>query len=279
MAEVEKFRQPKASSSSFEEERREQGEVLAFLRSELEKYLDRNQQLSLNSLSKRCSISEPTLRRIYKGKIKTVPNVTTIFNLLSYLYGTDDVKILLTLVPSSVSDFFNQKMGFLDELNQATYSDDLTESLSDPVKYLIFKIASNDAGITETKLLDLFGQHGKKQVMSLINEGLIELKDGVYYGLKGNFLLSNDVFVDHFKAVADFIKPHKHAQANPKYSPIFSNFSVSLNKTAYSKIVNLQRRTNKKIVEMMKSEESKGEIPAFFLNAIDTLDEKIADEF
>jgi hypothetical protein len=52
-----------------------------------------------------------------------------------------------------------------------------------------------------------------------------------------------------------------------------------LNKAAYSKILSVQRAANKKIVQIMQSDESQGEIPSFFLNAIDTLDEKIADEF
>ena len=274
--EVENF---EVSKSNSEVTHASKYDVLSYLRHELSSYLSKHPHLTLNSLSKRCRVSEPTLRRLHKGQIKTLPTLTTVISLLSYLYGTEEVKEILDSMPLDIKEYFEKKTEFANELDQLTYSEDLSQELEDPIKYLIFKLAANSCGVSLQKVSELFGRYGEKQVQLLKKSGLIEIREGKAFGLKGNFSLSNELFVDHFKAVADFIKPERHAGANPKYSPIFSNFSVGLNKSAYSKILNIQRSANKKIVQVMKNEDAKGDIPTFFLNAIDTLDEKIAEDF
>lgn len=173
MAEVEKFEQQKDSRCNPNQESTPEHFVLSYLRGELETYFGQNERLSLNSLSKRCGISEPTLRRIYKSKVKTLPNITTIFSLLTYLHGCTDLKVLLGKVPKNVSDFLNQKSDFIEELDEVTYSEDLTRSLSDPVRYLVFKLASNESGVCEDKVAELFGQHGVKVAQSMIHEELL----------------------------------------------------------------------------------------------------------
>jgi len=85
--------------------------------------------------------------------------------------------------------------------------------------------------------------------------------------------------VEHFKTMADFIKPHKHANANKAYSPIFSNYSASINKLAYSEILKVQRKATKKIAKILNSQKSLGSIPTFIINAVDTIDSRCADEF
>ncbi len=44
----------------------------------LQDYFMRYPHVSLNALAKKCRISEATLRRLYRGQIKTLPTETTI---------------------------------------------------------------------------------------------------------------------------------------------------------------------------------------------------------
>ena len=187
---------------------------------------------------------------------------------------------ILQAFPGPIAEYLRDKVAQIDQLKEFQYSTQLTQSLKDPVKYLIFKLAAMPVGVTFEKVLDLFGSYGETQLQTLINEGLIELSSrGVYLSKIEHFFLSNEVFVDHFKTTADFIKPHKHATAAKSFSPIFSNFSSSINKKAYAEILKVQRAANKKITAILSDKNSVGEIPAFFLNAVDTLDKNCADEY
>ncbi len=278
MAEVENSIS-KVAKTSCDDESDIRKDLLCYLQKELRSFIAKNSHLTLNSLSKKVSVSEPSLRRLYKGQIKTLPTMTTILSLLSFINGTDDIKKLLQSLPVEMGKFLESKINYVREIDQLSYSEDLSLRLKDPLDYLIFKLSSHEAGLKEEQLTELFGFLGLERVKQLEKDGLVKWDENRWRSLKGNFSLSHELFVDHFKSVASFIKPHKHSSAPNSLSPIFSNFSVSLNKQAYSKLLNVQRQANKKIIEIMTSESSKGEIPTFFLNAIDTLDTKSADEF
>ena len=58
---------------------------------------DRGRHMSLYALSKKCTVSEPTLRRIKNNQTKTLPNTSTIIGLLSYIYKEPEVVLLETL--------------------------------------------------------------------------------------------------------------------------------------------------------------------------------------
>jgi DNA-binding Lrp family transcriptional regulator len=254
-------------------------EIISHLQMVVEKYLKENPTESINSLSKKCAISEPTLRRVYKGQVKTLPTVTTIVDILSYLASENQVDKLLQIYPGPLAQFIRDKMGQVEEVENVEFSEHLTQALNDPVKYLIYKLAANNQGVTDDKVIELFGRYGESQLQELLSQNLIYQIDGAYFARIENFALSHDVFVKHFKAVADFIKPHKHAQASKAYSPIFYNYSASLTKEAYSAILRIQRMALKKILKVIADDSSQGHIPTFVIGAVDTIDDKCADEY
>ena len=59
--------------------------VADHLRLIITQYLEKRPQLSVNGISKRCNVSEPTLRRIMSGKVKTIPQITTLLDILTYI--------------------------------------------------------------------------------------------------------------------------------------------------------------------------------------------------
>lgn len=237
----------------------------------IESYLKRRPHMSLNGIAKRCNVSEPTLRRIMARKVKTLPQVTTLLDILTYVSDTQSIQSLIRQYPGPIADFLSEGLPQINEIDQE-YSNEINRLLGDPTRYLIFKLSLNHSGVRLSKIEEMFGRHGLKLLREMIeaghireeNGGLCRAQVGTYYG-------SHDLFVRQFKAVADYIKPQSHQNRRP-LNPLFVNWSDSINAKAYEQIVRLQRATQKKIAKILTSSEAKGELPVFFLCAIDTLD-------
>lgn len=259
-------------------ENREVVTVFDHLQTVLLEYLEAHPNLSLNGLSKRCGVSEPTLRRIRHGQVKTIPNVSTIFTFLTYVYQETEVERLVNLVGEPLAGFLNDKAANLKNFNKIEYSEDLTEILRDPVKYVIYKIAAGGHGLTADKVLDLFGTHGERQLQSLVTCGWMYKENELYFVKTPNFSLSYDVFVEHFKVMADFIKPEKHANAQGDFAPLFVSQSSSVNKEAYKEIRKIYKKAVLRVSEIVNNPQSFGPIPTFVLSAVDTMDTFCADE-
>ena len=245
----------------------------------LNDYLEQYPHVSINGLSKRCRVSEPTLRRIKKGQLKTLPSVTTLVEILSYFSKEKDVQEVIKTYGGPLGKYLELKAPQVETGVKIEVSEELTQQLKDPVKYLIFKLTCNQVGVSTDKVVELFGRYGERQISALVQEKLIELREGRYHSTLDYFALSNEVFVEHFKSVADFIKVNKHADATPKYSPVFSNYSSGLTKQAYSEVLKVYRTAFKKMAHIITRKENHGPIPAFILGAVDTLDHRCADEF
>lgn len=254
-------------------------DVLTHLQAILNDFLERHPNMTVNGLSKRCAVSEPTLRRIRNGQVKTLPSVTTMVDILSYISKEKSIVGIVEKYPGPVGEFLKEKIPQTNNSKTPEYSEVLNRTLKDPVKYLIYKLAANDVGIDLEKVVELFGRYGESHLEELMQQNLVELRDDRYFAKIENFVLSHDLFVSHFKTVADFIKPQKLITASRAHSPLFANYSGSINKKAYSAILNIQRAALKKIINILVDEKSSGEIPTFVLSAIDTLDSKSADEF
>ena len=268
------------SSMTYPLEHGEFGPAFAQLQEILQCYLDRHPGVTIGGMSKRCTVSEPTLRRIRSGQVKTLPSVTTVIEILSYISKESSLLGILKAFPGPIAIYLERKMPTNQPKIDIQFSARLSQALKDPVKYMIYKLAVMPIGVSSEKVSDLFGRYGETQLRNLLQEDLIEIDSrGRYIGKVSDFALSNEVFVEHFKTTADFIKPHKHATSATSHSPIFSNFSSSINKKSYSEILKVQRAANKKIMNILSDQSSAGNIPTFFLSAVDTLDSKCADEF
>ena len=242
-------------------------------------YLESRPNLSLNGLAKRCAVSEPSLRRIKKGQLKTLPEITTIADLLCYISQEPDARKIADHFPGPIADHLHACAYQLDALVEIEVSQSLTQMLKDPVKYLVYKLSVNSEGVSMDKVVELFGSYGEKQIIALVQDDLVEEKNNRYFGKIQYFALANDVFVEHFKSTADFIKPHKHANAARSHSPLFVNYSTGLSKKAYNEILRIQRSALKKVLKVITDKNSAGHIPTFYLAALDTIDQKSADEF
>jgi transcriptional regulator with XRE-family HTH domain len=266
-----------ASESAADSERDDWNPVLADLQKVIGEFLAANPQLTLNALSKRCGVSEPTLRRLMKGQVKSLASVTTVVDILTYISKESTLYGVTQRYPGVLADYLRENLGFAcDEKASYDYAPQLNEALKDPLKYLIYKRAANASGVTEAEIEEMFGYFGKLCLQDLVNESLIESRDQRYFGKFRKFTLSHDWFVRCFKATADFIKPEKLDQA--KLNNLFLNFSRSLTPAAYQELIRIQQTAIRKCIQLLDDPKSQGEIPAFMLVAIDTLSKKSAAE-
>lgn len=253
----------------------EQTPIASELQKLIKSHLNEHRNLSLNALSKRCRVSEPTLRRIVSGKVKTNPTLNTIVDILSSLSKETNITKLIELYPGPLAESLKENFGAVigPEKYNYEYSELLNRELKDSKRYLIFKLASNSSGVTRAKIRELFGEVGDQKCDDLINLDLLheEWKDNqrVLKTKVEGFYLHNDLFKQNFKALADYIdtRPKLGEQKN-----LFYNLSESINEQALRDILNIQRQALKKIVKILNDEKSRGDLPVFILNAIDQLD-------
>ena len=238
--------------------------------------------VSVYGLAKRCAVSEPTLRRIKDGKTKGLPYTSTIISLLSYIYKEKEFKKIIEKVEEPLASYLIEKCDYVKDVQSVQQSADLGEQLSTPIRYVLYKLAVGENGLTEKKAEEIFGHLGKVEIKNMVKDKLL-IKNETIYGVnyKGSvefFSLPHESFVDNFKTMADFIKVEKHSEADPRYSPMFANFSSSLNKETYTKVLNIQRQAQRKIAKLISDENNAGSIPTFVLTAVDTIDVKTASE-
>lgn len=249
------------------------------LRQVIQNFLDQHQRISLNGLSKRCQVSEPTLRRIMSGKVKTAPTLTTVVDILSTITKENRLPELIKLYPGVIGKTLEEGFSLLqDEDTPYEFSSELNETLRDEQRYLIFKLAANSSGVRRTRVREMFGLMGEQKLDDLIARDLVYEKlvdqERVAFTRVEGFSLSHDLFVSHFKACADYIDtaPHTGAKNN-----LYYNFSESINETGRREILNIQRAALKKMMAILNDEKYRGDLPVFILSAIDTLEPHLTE--
>ena len=251
--------------------------VMAQLRQIVIGYLEAHPKLTTNSLSKRCEVSEPTLRRIVKGQVKTLPQISTLLSILTYISNRSQIKEVSDFFGPPLSDHIQTALPSLELFDQ-NYSAELNTELKDPVKYLIFKRAINHCGVDEMAIRNLFGVYGLNCLNQMVETGILK-KEGnnTYFSDVSSYRSSNADFVRNFKNVADYIKPEKLVVNDP-LNPYFVNKSDSVNEKTFAKIRKILRATQTKLDRLMSEPESRGNIPYFYIAALDTLDPYSARE-
>ncbi len=252
-------------------------DLLSSLQGVLRQYLDEKPSRSLNGLSKKCAVSEPTLRRIYKGQIKTLPTATTILDILTTLGGEKNTALIAKKYSGAIAEYLDSIIPQAQEFG-TEYDSELNNELKEPVKYIVYKLSANSSGLRMSKLNELFGRHGLSQAEILIQKGYLQNDNDVLFTKVKDFTINQESFVNNFKIVADYIKTQNPIAKTSLHS-LLANYSESVNPDAFKEIVSLQKRTLQKIRKIMSDGDSKGSIPLFLLLAIDTLDPQPAHEY
>ncbi len=233
----------------------------------IQTYLKERPQLSLNAIAIRSEIPETSLRRLSKGELKRMPKNQTVLKLLSYLYQTESLIKIRDQVPGALRDFMNKEY-LLSEDSVVSPQINLDRFLTDQISYLVFKLASNSSGVKQDEIKRLFGEVGLEAINKLVKAAVVKVDNATFYSAFESFRLSDESFVENFKAVSSFIKTDPEKRTAPNF---YYNLSESLNEAGLKKIREIQVRATSQVLNIMNDKTNHGDIPVFNLVAIDTL--------
>jgi len=244
-----------------------QGVILKELSDVIEAYLLRNPRLSLNGLATKAGVSEPTLRRMRKQNIKTLPKINTILDLLSCVYKERNISDLIPYCPPATKEYLSDAFAVI--LNEESpYENDklLCRELKDTTSYLIYKLAACRVGVKVEDIEYFFGVVGTTKAKELEKKSLIFEMLGFYHARTKSFRLDNDRFIPNFKAVADFIRVQDGVR---KKDNLFYNLSESISEEGYKEVIEIQRKALKEIIDIFSNKKYAGDKPTFILSAVD----------
>lgn len=233
-------------------------------------HLAKNPYLSLGAVSQRCRVSEPTLRRIKNGRVKTLPNTSTVMGLLQYLLDSKDLSVILEKTHGALKEYLAEMVPQTSE--NVEFDPKLNEELGEPVKYLVYKLAANHSGVSDDTIERMFGYYGLQKAQELSNLGIIEQRGQCYFSVSGRaFAADPDKFNENFVTVAAYISNTN----DPSFGLLNSfhcNYSESVSAETYRTVAQLMKKTLKRVRQICNKETAKGHIPLLVLNAVDTLD-------
>ena len=247
------------------------------LKSVIDAYIGSSKYLSVSGFSKKCGVSEPTIRRILTGKIKTLPQASTVLDILSYISGETSARSLVEKYPGPIAEYLKDRIPQLQWFDPV-YNPQLNRELENQVKYIIFKLSLNDSGVTLDKVKELYGQMGENYLNEMVQKGFIAKEGETYRSVFESFSADLAQFVNHFKATADFIKVSASSSLQDSLKPVIANYSWEVSKEQYKKIQKVQTVALAKIREILQEQGHEPKIPMFLLAALDTLDLKTAGQ-
>lgn len=230
------------------------------LKNIVREYFERFPNLSINAMANRSDVPVSTLRRLLKSEtpIELAPHLT--LNLLSYIYKEKHFTKLVHKVPESLSEFLIKHFGnFVFDNDSYELNIDLNKELSDPIKYFIYKLASNSNGVSLTEISELYGNFGKEKLDELCKLDLFNYERGRFYAKKSNFSLDINTMAKHLPMLVSKYRPEKlNEGANLCYS-----FSESLNEEGITMAKEIKKKAIKEIMELFNNSKFHGEIPYF----------------
>lgn len=138
--------------------------------------------LSSNAIANKLDISTSTFGRIINGEVRK-PDIKHTFTIISEAYNEVTAKqVTEHFYPEVMANFDtiykgNKDVPFIDG--------DAEQFFRDPATYELMLMATSEAGITQDKVKEEFGNKGLKVLEELLTNGVLIDNDGVI-GIKGN---------------------------------------------------------------------------------------------
>lgn len=224
--------------------------------------------VSINGLAKKSGVGATTIRRIINGSLKGDPAPHTVLNLVSSIKKETNLANIILRTNGAIRILLEDSFGsFVAELESYKYDPNLNQELTDPIKYIIYKLSSNRIGTSKTTILNMFGFLGEEHLNELIKKGLLFTEDGRIHAKEKNFSIDINLAVKHTPFLLNFYKPEEIKEGHN----LFYSLSESLSIEGIKKIKEIQKAAIKEIHTIMNSPYFEGEIPYFSFFCMDTL--------
>lgn len=226
-----------------------------------------NPRLTLNALSLKSGVPEPTLRRIWNCQTKTLPAIGNVCSLLFYLFKVNHFSDLLERLDGELKEHLEEHYRFWGSEDFAMKNPELHQRLVKVFKckdtYLFFRLAKSRQGVSEKVVSRLLPESWQTIASVLGGEGWVE-RIGDRYRAVAGIEIPRSMFKENFKSFADRLRTDGEANV---YNILVENVSEA----AFREILSLQRKTVHEIQEILQREGSRGELPVFYLSGFDRL--------
>ena len=188
---------------------------------------------------------------------------TTFYRMLNY-HTYPSVKNLLKLckfIPKLKTLVTEEMLEVIRESKTGQYmGKELENLLHRKSLFITYALALSAHGVTEEEVIYCIGYKGKQALDILMEKGFIaKTEDDIYKATETDkgIILSFEVLKKHLRILLSNYKPDNVANNYIYYQ------MESLNKRGLKKLYEIYRETHRKIQELMKQKEYKGDMPTF----------------
>lgn len=246
---------------------RENPQLVKELKEMIVEHFHRSGHEDFHLLSKECGVGISTIRRIVSEKTKTEPMASTVLGIVSGISGEKNIQKIVGQYSGEIGK--KLRASYESIVGHTDYVPEFSSILSDRIAYIIYKLASSRRGTTKENLKKLMGIPSLETIKDLINVGLIYYgDDSRIYSTNRSFALPEQIIKKH---ISEMVRFSNYGSQYTNDSSFYS-LSESVNPEAYEEILSTLSTAVKKIREIIRKEESVGDIPFFFTSILDTID-------
>ena len=205
-----------------------------------------NPKISESQIARNLGVSNTTFYRMLN--YHTYPSVKNLLKLCKF------IPKLKTLVTEEILEVIRESK------NGQYMGTELENLLCRKSLFITYALALSVHGVTKEEVIYCIGYKGNHALNILIGKGLIvKTKNDIYKATKTDkgIILSFRILKKHLKILLSNYKPENVAN-----NYIFYKIE-SLNKKGLKKLYEIYRETHKKVQEIMKQKEYKGDMPTF----------------
>ncbi|NRA64766.1 MAG: hypothetical protein HRU19_09820 [Pseudobacteriovorax sp.] len=240
--------------------------MLEDLRVAIGEYLERHQNLSIQSISNRTHVSYSTIRRIIQNEARDMRDETVLALIQVIMERTRRIAFLNRYYPA---------LGALIAESQRTESESQDYEkirkyrYKDPHNYIL-KLAICEAGTSRSTISRILGEIGTLALDEMIEDQfLMEGKEGkVFHHSHSNLLMNAEDILYQIKKDSDYFDK---SLVGSEFSRV-AHFSASISPKAYRELMTLVNTFVREAESVKESDDGKGNIPIFIDLMMNTYD-------
>lgn len=235
----------------------------------LKRHKDPRRGLSL--LSARSQIHTKTLKRLIEKEHK--PSYQTLYKLYSCLTGVTDLDLLLKAAPLSIQEKLKRSDPQLKSSASYKFTANIErELIKDPCFSELYVLAETRP--FDTKYVrQRFGDYGLEVLQKMIDLKVLTILDDGLYGLGSvrSTFSADAIKTVGLRLVERFCKPFR---TDENYANYMNLYFESVSEATYHQWLEIDGRAFKEKMKLLEDPQSRGPLPVFMFNAIDTLEEQ-----
>lgn len=161
---------------------------VAELQEAISTYLAGHRSRTVATLARRSGVGQSTVRRIMNGTAVN-PDFETLIALLKVIFTADQAMAFIKTIDPELSQHIESIYGGLP--SPAPTDTRINRILEDETSYMIFQLASMEAGTTREALKRILGTKAEKDLGYMIEQGIVTETNGLIKANVSNFAISD----------------------------------------------------------------------------------------